>query len=389
RPSATAPGVAGGGSMRAPGGRSFDEAELGNNSFNNSRGGGGGGGGRRRSRWGAPGPSLGGWTRTASPAPQCQQQQRHDSLPSNLYIDVDHIDYGGGGSRSYHGSRRPSGGDGTEGGEWSTRAGGAERGASSSCDLQSASGIATSDGGFFCGPGGVMFPLRKQLSAGSTTGGSPNPKPSSHVDHSTTALSSALGSAAAADGHFAAWDPHGDGEGGRILYQNRARSPRQQRQQVQQQLRNLHQQGHNGWRLGLRQREVRSFVSRLGDRRHRQMGRCMTYPLVLGDEAEIQEDSLEALSLRSTETTEVSVRRVFPTTHIFSPGARGAASFGPEAEALWAAAARDRGGGFAPPRHPDRFGPQQWWTSGGRVAVHNLIRGESTRSLPSSISYAR
>ncbi|CAN0073031.1 unnamed protein product, partial [Ectocarpus sp. 4 AP-2014] len=42
-----------------------------------------------------------------------------------------------------------------------------------------------------------------------------------------------------------------------------------------------------------------------------------------------------------------------------------------------------------PPRHPDRFGPQKWWASGDRVAVHNLIRGESTRSLPSSSSYAR
>ncbi|CAN0585607.1 unnamed protein product, partial [Ectocarpus sp. 12 AP-2014] len=89
--------------------------------LNISRGGGGG----RRSRWGAPGPFLGGWTRTASPAPQ-RQQQRHDSLPSNLHIDVDHIDFGGG-SRSNRGSRRPSG-DGTESGERSARAGGAEGG---------------------------------------------------------------------------------------------------------------------------------------------------------------------------------------------------------------------------------------------------------------------
>ncbi|CAN0575642.1 unnamed protein product, partial [Ectocarpus sp. 12 AP-2014] len=123
---------------------------------------------------------------------------------------------------------------------------------------------ATSDGGFFCGPGGVMFPISKQLSTGSTTSGSPSRRPSSYFDHSTTTLSSGLGSAAAADAHFAAWDPHGDGDAGRIFHQNRARSPRHQRQQPQQQVRNLHQQGHNRRQLGLRQKEVRSFVSRLG-----------------------------------------------------------------------------------------------------------------------------
>eukprot|EP00903_Cladosiphon_okamuranus_P009035 g8638.t3 len=269
-------------------------------------------------------------------------------------------------------------------------------GGPSSCESQSTPGIATSDGGFFCGPGGVIFPLRRQSSTSSVSfsGGSPIKLRHSGqlgASHSPGALGRAGAGAGAAsvDAYSKAIsvrEAHGHGDAGR--------DRDLQHQQYQE------QQEANKRQLCLQQPPVRNVASRRGTRgrgrrRRRPMERSMTFPgvapvAVSGEEgegqpvqAQDQEASFEALSTRPTEVTEISINRVVPSPS--STLAAAAARLG------GAMAARDWGG-QTPPRHPGSYGRQCW--TGSRVGdggdfYGNLVRGLSTGCLPSSTSSAR